>query len=83
MTEARCDEIQAILEDWKPEEQPEVRELIQTFARSLGKTPAGGRAAPSARDGVGTAGKPKEVIVRYRELTGADARQAIDTVNGL
>jgi EmrB/QacA subfamily drug resistance transporter len=39
MIEARCDEIQAILEDWKPEEQPEVRELIQTFARSLGKTP--------------------------------------------
>ncbi len=39
MTEARCDEIQAILEDWKPEEQPEVRELIQTFARSLGKAP--------------------------------------------
>ncbi len=39
MTEARCDEIQAILEDWNPEEQPEVRDLIQSFARSLGKTP--------------------------------------------
>ena len=49
MTEARCDEIQAIVEDWKPEEQPEVRELIQTFARSLGKTPpVGDRVAQPA-----------------------------------
>ncbi len=46
MTEARCDEIQAILEDWKPEEQPEVRELIQSFARSLGKTPPAAEQAP-------------------------------------
>jgi plasmid stabilization system protein ParE len=45
MTEARCDEIQAILEDWNPEEQPEVRELIQTFARSLGEAPPAGAEA--------------------------------------
>jgi EmrB/QacA subfamily drug resistance transporter len=49
MTEARCDEIQAIVEDWDPEEQPEVRELIQTFARSLGEMPpAGAEAAQPA-----------------------------------
>jgi hypothetical protein len=29
------------------------------------------------------AGKRKEAIVRYRELTGADAEQAINTVDGL
>jgi hypothetical protein len=29
------------------------------------------------------AGKRKEAIVRYRELTGAGARQAIETVDGL
>src|SRR5262249_17539673 len=35
LTQIRCDEIQALLEDWRPEEHPEVLQLVQRFARSL------------------------------------------------
>jgi EmrB/QacA subfamily drug resistance transporter len=39
LTQARCDEIQSALEDWRPEEHAEVLELIQRFARSLSTSP--------------------------------------------
>ena len=39
LTGARRDEIRAILEDWKPDEQPEVERLIERFAASLGAAP--------------------------------------------
>ena len=39
LTDARRDEIRAAVEDWEPERQPEVRELIETFARSLTSSP--------------------------------------------
>ena len=39
LTDARRSEIRAAVEDWEPERQPEVRELIETFARSLSNSP--------------------------------------------
>jgi EmrB/QacA subfamily drug resistance transporter len=39
LTEARCEEIRAIVDDWKPEEQPEVESLVRRFAASLESTP--------------------------------------------
>jgi EmrB/QacA subfamily drug resistance transporter len=39
LTQVRCDEIQSLLDDWRPEEHPEVLELIQRFARSLSSAP--------------------------------------------
>ncbi len=39
IADARRDEVRAIVEDWKPAEQPEVRSLIETFAQSLGSAP--------------------------------------------
>ena len=39
LTDVRRDEIRAILEDWKPDEQPEVVRLIERFAASLGAAP--------------------------------------------
>jgi hypothetical protein len=39
LTEARCDEIRAVLADWQPDQHAEVLELIQRFARTLGKAP--------------------------------------------
>jgi hypothetical protein len=39
LTEARCDEIRAVLADWQPDQHAEVLELIQRFARTLSKAP--------------------------------------------
>jgi len=39
LTQARCEEIQTALEDWRPDEHAEVVELIQRFARSLSTSP--------------------------------------------
>jgi EmrB/QacA subfamily drug resistance transporter len=39
MTEARCDEIRAVLEDWEPEQHPEVLSLVERFGRLLGSAP--------------------------------------------
>jgi hypothetical protein len=39
LTEARCEEIRAIVDDWRPEEQPEVESLVRSFAASLESTP--------------------------------------------
>jgi EmrB/QacA subfamily drug resistance transporter len=39
MTEARCDEIHAILEEWQPADQPEVSTMVERFARSLSAAP--------------------------------------------
>jgi DNA-binding MarR family transcriptional regulator len=39
IADARRDEVQSIVEDWKPEEQPEVKSLIATFADSLSTAP--------------------------------------------
>jgi hypothetical protein len=39
LTQARRDGIQAILVDWQPSEQPEVRNLVETFAHALGSAP--------------------------------------------
>ena len=39
IADARRDEVRAIVEDWKPEEQPEVKSLIATFADSLSTAP--------------------------------------------
>ena len=39
MFEARCDEIRSILAEWEPEQQPEVNELVDRFARSLSSAP--------------------------------------------
>src|SRR5262249_52374102 len=38
MTEARCDEVRAIVEDWDPEHHGEVLDLVRSFARSLART---------------------------------------------
>jgi EmrB/QacA subfamily drug resistance transporter len=37
--ETRCAELEAVLEDWQPDEHAEVRELIDRFARSLSASP--------------------------------------------
>jgi hypothetical protein len=39
MTEARREEVRAIVADWKPEEQPEVKRLVDRFAEAMGSTP--------------------------------------------
>jgi len=39
LTDARRDEIGAILDDWKLDEQPEAQRLIERFAASMGATP--------------------------------------------
>jgi len=39
LTQVRCDEIQALLDGWKPEEHDEVLALIDRFARSFSRTP--------------------------------------------
>ena len=39
LADVRRDEIRAILEDWKPDEQPEVERLVERFAASLGAAP--------------------------------------------
>ena len=39
LVQARRAEVEEILRDWDPDEQPEVRELIDRFARSLGTAP--------------------------------------------
>ena len=39
MTKAREHEVHEILDDWRPDEQPEVRELIERFARALASEP--------------------------------------------
>jgi DNA-binding MarR family transcriptional regulator len=39
LAKARHDEVRAIVEDWKPEEQPEVKRLIERFASSMGSAP--------------------------------------------
>ena len=49
LTDVRRDEVRAAVEDWQPEQQPEVRELIETFARSLSTSPpAAEPAVPAA-----------------------------------
>jgi EmrB/QacA subfamily drug resistance transporter len=39
MTEARCEEIREIVEEWQPAQHPEVLQLIERFARSLSSSP--------------------------------------------
>jgi DNA-binding MarR family transcriptional regulator len=39
MGAARREEVRTIVEDWKPEEQPEVKRLIERFAAALSATP--------------------------------------------
>jgi EmrB/QacA subfamily drug resistance transporter len=39
LIEARCDAVQAVLEDWQPEQHAEVLQMIQRFARSLSASP--------------------------------------------
>jgi EmrB/QacA subfamily drug resistance transporter len=39
MAEARRDEVRAIVQDWKPEEQPEVKRLVERFAEAMGSAP--------------------------------------------
>jgi DNA-binding MarR family transcriptional regulator len=39
LADARRDSVTAIVEDWKPEEQPEVKSLIEVFAEELGSAP--------------------------------------------
>jgi hypothetical protein len=39
MTDARCAEIRAVLQDWEPERHPEVLGLIERFGRALGTAP--------------------------------------------
>jgi EmrB/QacA subfamily drug resistance transporter len=39
LANTRRDQVTAIVEDWKPEEQPEVKSLIEVFAEELGSAP--------------------------------------------
>ena len=39
MAEARREEVRAIVQDWKPEEQPEVKRLVERFAEAMGSAP--------------------------------------------
>jgi hypothetical protein len=39
LTQVRSDEVRTLLEDWGPEQHPEVLQLVNRFARSLSRTP--------------------------------------------
>jgi len=39
MTQARCDEIRELVDEWQPPQHPEVVQLIERFARSLSSAP--------------------------------------------
>jgi EmrB/QacA subfamily drug resistance transporter len=39
LTQVRSDEVRTLLEDWEPEQHPEVLQLVNRFARSLSRTP--------------------------------------------
>ncbi|MFL5925973.1 MAG: MDR family MFS transporter [Gaiellaceae bacterium] len=39
MTQARCDEIRDLVDEWQPAQHPEVVQLIERFARSLSTAP--------------------------------------------
>jgi hypothetical protein len=47
MEEARRLELQALLDDWQPEQHPEVIKLLETFSQSLRANPPAGEPAPA------------------------------------
>jgi DNA-binding MarR family transcriptional regulator len=46
MAEARQEALQRFLEEWQPEQHPEVVQLLERFARSLRATPPAGDPVP-------------------------------------
>jgi predicted house-cleaning noncanonical NTP pyrophosphatase (MazG superfamily) len=39
LADARREEVRAIVDEWKPEEQPDVRRLIDRIAEAMGSAP--------------------------------------------